>query len=285
MKRNGAIIRSKRFWIIILAVLIVAVAAAVICSQWLGKDGQDDPKKGYEIIQSQYVDWSIPSECMTFLKYENEVNGNVVSDMFNMQVGAEEVPIFRFDFGDENAGDWLGLLTVDGVKIPVVYTVFVTSDEELSALGDSAADRYYMLMDVFNELVQDLNENTAFTSERLLDVGEDREIEMTYWDVTLPGKVTVQEINEDGDYEAIFSGEVVGEMVLLYHVTIGNEQSGTFQGYFELDGVKKAVYAEAYELGERATWTENDYETAYCMMDTINEVLAQIRSNKHYSAK
>jgi len=285
MRKIGAIARSRRFWIIILAVLIAVATTVIICTRWLGGDWQNRPKKGYDIIQSKYVDWAIPSECMAFLKYETEANGNVTSDLFYLQAGSEEVPIFRFDFGDENAGDWLGLLTIDDAKIPVVYTVFVPSDEELSAIDETAIESYYILMDVFNELVQDLNKNPAFTSERLSEVGEDRQMEMTYWDVTLPDKVTVQEKNEGGNYEAIFSGEVVGEMVFLYRVSIGEGQSGVFQGYFEVDGVKKPVFVESYELVERVSWDENDYATAYRMMDTVNDVLQQIRTSKYYSAK
>lgn len=284
MKKFSAIVRSKKFWIVFIAVFMIIVTA-IVCSQLLGEGGRNRKKKGYEVIQSQYVDWFVPSEIMPFLKHETEVNGAVVSDLFYMQTGAEEVPVFRFDFGDENAGDWLGLLTVDDEKIPVVYTVFVLSDEELSAIDETAAERYYALVDAFNEMVQDLNENPDFSSERLLEVGEDRQVGMVYWDVTLPSKMDVHETNEDGNYEAIFSGEVVGEMVILYRVCIGEGKQGVFQGYFEVDGKKQPVFVESYEVAERASWDEKDYATAYRMMDTVNDVLQKIRTSKYYSAK
>lgn len=285
MKKRKISLSGKKHWIVLFSVLAAVAAIVIICCN-LGngstKPGQDDGS--IETIQSKYIDWSVPAECMEFLRYENETTSNTVADMFFLKLGNVEMPIFRFDFGNENAGDWLGMLTVGEERIPVVYTVFMVTDEELAVI-DGAEEKYYRLMDVFNEMVQDLTESNGFATERLLDIGDDTEVKMTYWSVTLPEKITVQEKNEGGKYEAIFSGEVVGEMVLLYHVLIGEGQPGVFQGYFKVDGKKMPVYVESYELGERGTWTENDYAVAYGMMDTVNDVLEQIRTSKYFSAK
>ena len=96
-------------------------------------------------------------------------------------------------------------------------------------------------------------------------------------------EMKVLESSKNGTYEAVFSGEIVGEMVMLYRIRIGGEQIGSRLGYFEIDGVKKPISIESFTLAERESWSEDDYATAYRMMDTVNDVIAQITASKNYS--
>jgi len=52
-----------------------------------------------------------------------------------------------------------------------------------------------------------------------------------------------------------------------------------------VDGVKKPVSVESFDLGERETWSEDDYAAAYQMMDTINHVIETITQSKQFSTE
>ena len=273
---------NKKFVLIVLMVVMVFVGTTACGHQPEGKYQPNN--ESYKVIESKYVDWTIPSKCMEFLKYENEVNNTVVSDMFYMLLDGQEVPVFRFDFGDKNLGDWLGQLTVGEEKIAVVYTVFMVSDEELAGT-EGAHEIYYMIMDVFTNMMNDIEENVNFSTEHPLAVGDDTNMAMTYWTVVLPDTMRVSETTENGNYEAMFAAEVAGERVQLYRVCVGKKQAESFLGYFEIDGVKQPVSVEAFELAERANWSEDDYAAAYRMMDTINNVIEVIMSSKQFSAE
>lgn len=283
MKSNLKNMLTKRLGIIVLAVVLV-VAIIIICgSQMRERKPFLGNRKSFEIIHSEYVDWSVPADCMEFLKYETETNNNVVADMFYMQVGSAEIPIFRFDFGDENAGDWLGLLTVGEEKIPVVYTVFMVSDEELAAV-EGAEEAYYMLMDVFNEMVQDLTANKNFTQEKPIKMsGNEQEAVLTYWTVTLPTEMSYYETNENGTYQAFFYGYIQDEKIALYQVNIGDIIGDSPLGLYKIENEDKTVSITCHDIFDRADWSEDDYAVAYRMMDTINNVIEKITSSEYFS--
>lgn len=283
MKSNLKNMLTKRLGIIVLAVVLV-VAIIIICGSQM-REGKPflGNRKSFEIIHSEYVDWSVPADCMEFLKYETETNNNVVADMFYMQAGSAEIPIFRFDFGDENAGDWLGVLTVGEEKIPVVYTVFMVSDEDLAALGD-AEENYYKLMDVFNEMVKDLSENKNFSPEKPIMVsGSEQIAELTYWTVTLPEEMSWQETKENGTYQVVFYGHIQGEKIAMYQVTIGDEVTENQLGLYNIDGENKVISVVCHDVLDRPDWSEDDNAVAYHLMDTINNVIDQIMSSESFS--
>jgi len=216
--------------------------------------------------------------------HEQSVYGAATTEAFYMKVGdAEEVPLFRIDVGDENLGEWLGLLKTENGDIPVTYTVFTVSDEQLTALGEEASNTYGELMNGFSTLLEGIFSDSRFTTEKPLAVGEDREVQMTYWTVKLPGKVSCSETAENGNYQAIFFGDIQGESVALYTVRIGEIKAESELGLFSVEGTDKPVTIESYDLGERASWSDDDYSAAYRMMDTINHVIETIMSSEQFS--
>ena len=284
MKKYKEIASSKKFWIIILAALVVIAAIVIICSNLGGEKAMFRPDKSeVETIQSNYVEWSIPSECMNYLKYENETTNYNVADMFSMQVGSAEIPIFRFDFGDENAGEWLGLLTIGEEKIPVVYTVFMVSDEELAAI-EGADEVYYMLMDAFNEMVKELSANKNFSAEKPIRVsGNEQEVELTYWAVTLPTEMSCHETYENDTYQVVFYCYIREEKIALYQVNIGDIIADSPLGQYRIDDKDKIVSITCYDIFNRTDWNEDDYALAYHFMDTINDVVDKITSSEYFS--
>ena len=162
-------------------------------------------------------------------------------------------------------------------------TGFAVSNEELAALGKDGSRKYGECMQAYNFMMDGIKADPRFVAERPLAVGENREVKLKYWTVTLPGKMLVQESGKAGNYEAVFFAEVTGEMVLLYRITIADEPVGSLLGYFEIDGVMKPISIESYELAERDSWNDEDYAAANRMMDTINDVIRQVTSSEKYS--
>lgn len=280
MSKIKEIVKNKKLMIIIpVAVLAVAIVAVIACTSG-GEGALFQGLRPVEVIQSKYVKWSVPKEYTEILKYEYEENGDIASDMFSLQLGDKEVPVFRFDFGDENAGDWLGVLTVGEEQIPVVYTVFMMSDEELAAAGDTDG-AYYKLMDLFNQLVKDFEADKNFSTKKPVMVsGSYKEVALTYWTVTLPEEMHCSESNENGTYQALFYGDIHGEKVALYQVNIGDEIAETELGFFQVDGQDKVVSIKVCDIFNRSDWNDDDYAVAYLMVDTINTVIEQITSSE-----
>ena len=260
-------------------IALVAVVVTIVC--FAGEKTEQEPPRWK--IKTHYVDLHLPLEMEGIITSEESTYGTVYTYAFYMNYNGQEIPLWRVDFGDANSVDWIGRLVTDAGDIPVAMTGFVASNEDLTALGEEGAQLYGDCMQGYIVMLEGLMADPRFTTERPVVVGENTEMKLMYWSVTLPSKMTVQENNRNGNYEAVFSGEVVGEMVLLYRICIGEQQTGSLIGYFEIDGQKKPVSAESYALTERESWNTDDYETAYRMMATINDVIQQIMSSKNYS--
>lgn len=264
--------------LVLIAVLVIALA---------GGKTEEKPNQTPQIptvkINTPYIDLLIPEAVAEYITNDESTYGDVYTRAFYMNYGGNELPLWRVDFGDPYAGDWVGILQTEQGDIPVVMTGFAISAEELAALGEEGSQLYGECTQGYSVMIDGIMADPRFTSDRPLEVGEDTEMKLTYWTLTLPGKMSVMESNEGGNYTATFSGEVVGEMVLLYRITIGEEQSGSLLGYFKVDGVKKAVCVESFTLNERESWNEDDYSAAYHMMSTINDVIQQIMASKNYS--
>ena len=124
-----------------------------------------------------------------------------------------------------------------------------------------------------------------FTYEKAIEIGEEAPVSMNYWAVDLPESMWITENTENGNYEATFYTEICGENVALYVVRIGDVKAETELGFFEINGEKLAVSVGSFDLPERATWSTDDYSTAYRMMDTINNVIESIMQSKQFSTE
>lgn len=280
-KQNNKKGKIGRKTVFVLAGAVVALAAIVVVVVCLA-GGQTEKGKPTLKINTPYIDLVLPLELESLVTSDESTYGGIYTRAFYMNYNGEEQPLWRVDFGDPKAGDWIGILKTEGGDIPVAMTGFVIGNEELAALGEEGSRLYGECMQGYSVMLDGIMADPRFTTERPLAVGEDTEIKMAYWTVTLPEKMKVQENSKNGNYEAVFSGEVVGEMVMLYRVWIGGEQTSSQLGYFEIDGVKKPISIESFALAERESWGEDDYATAYRMMDTINDVIEQITSSKNY---
>lgn len=239
-------------------------------------------ESSYLLIETPHISLRLPKEGSEHILHEHETNGSLTTEVFYMIAGEEQIPLYRVDFGSEETGDWLGMLQTEKGNVPVTYTVFMVTDEELAALGENTAETYMSLMNGFNVLLDGILSDSRFTTEKPLDVGEDKAAALTHWNITLPGNMVWTESNVDGVYEAMFYGMILGERTPLYHVRIGGETLQTELGRYIMEGADHAVSVESFDLPQNPSWTEEDYSAAYRMMDTINDVIQAITSSESF---
>ena len=268
-----------KFWLFggLAAVMVIA---AIVTGLIFKRTAPEAPRMK---ISTPYIDLVLPQELEGLVIYDESVYGTICTYGFYLDYDGKETPLWRVDFGDANAGDWVGILDTDQGCVPVAMTLFKLSAEELSALGEEGANLYGACMQAYTVMLDGMKADNRFTDECPLEVGADTVVNLTYWNVTLPDRMEVLENTQGSNYEAVFLGEVAGEMVSMYRICIGEEQAKSLLGYYEIDGIKKAVSVESFSLEGRESWSEDDYTTAYRMMDTINDVLSQITSSEHFT--
>ena len=276
-ERKG--LRGKMGWAIGGAVILLAIAVVLVCLA----GGESAPEKPTFKVETPYIDLLVPLELEGIITSDESTYGNIYTRGFYMNYNGKEQPLWRVDFGDANSGDWIGRLITEAGDIPVAMTGFAITNEELTAMGEEGSQLYGECMQAYGVMMDGIMADPRFTTERPLAIGEDTKVRLKHWTVTLPSNMTVQETSSGDGYEAIFTGEVVGEVVQLYRVRLGGEQTGSLLGYYKIDGVKEPIFVESFTLAERENWNAEDYETAYRMMSTINDVIQQITASKNYS--
>ena len=281
MEKKNKKNEKRRGGILICFVVIIIVFLIIVASV----SNKTEPEKTMMKISTPYVDLLLPSELKSVITSDESTYGSVYTCAFYLTCDGEELPLWRFDFGDPDTGDWVGMLKMENGDISVTMTGFTISVEELAALGKDGSKIYGECMQGYSEMLAGIMADPRFTVERPLAIGEDTQVQLSYWTVTLPDTMSVLENTEDGNYEAMFSAEVVGEQVNLYRVCVGEKQAESLLGYYEVDGVKKSVSVESYDLIERKNWGEDDYTAAYRMMDTINHVIEVIMQSEQFSAE
>lgn len=268
---------GKKTWLIggVAALAVIAViAGGVLLSKKV-------PMLQSVKIHTPYIDLLVPEELKDVITSDESTYGTVYTRAFYMSYGKTELPLWRVDFGDVNAGEWVGMLD----DVPVVMTAFAASEEDLRTLDEEGYKLYNDCMQAYSVMLDGITSDARFSPDRPLVIGEDTTMNLTYWKVTLPNNMQVQEAVEGDNYEAVFSAEVAGEMVPMYRICVGDEQLKSLLGYYEVNGTKKVVSVESFELVVQDTWSEDDYAAAYRMMDTINDVINAIMQSKEFSVE
>ena len=267
--------------LMISAVALVALIV-IIVGVTPGKSGEGKNSSDIK-ISTPYIDLLLPKELESVVTNDESTYGNIYTRAFYMNYGGAELPLWRIDFGDSHDSEWIGVLKTKQGDISISVTVFVISEQELAALDEEGAKLYSECMQGYSVMLDGIMSDSRFTSERPVEVGDETTVKLTYWKVKLPDTMVVSESSTGGNYEAVFSGIIAGAQVPLYRVSIGEKQLESLLGYYKVDGAKKPVSVETYDLSENSTWQQSDFDAAYHMMDTINDVIAQITSSKQFS--
>lgn len=223
-----------------------------------------------------------PMENPEAYVHEQLVTEAGTSEKYYLVQGNEKKLLYSIDFGTEKEGNWLGMIELDTGDTPISYTIYAISDEEMAMLTEEERANYSMLMSGMGTVLDSIMADSRFSEEKVLPVGEEKEAQLTYWSFTLPGNMSWTETEEDGSYQAVFYGSVGGEQVALYTVHLGEPEAQTVLGRYNANGTEQVVSVESFDLTQHDGWTEDDYSTAYRMMDTINLVIETIMAGEQF---
>ena len=232
-------------------------------------------------IETAYGTLAFPEELQDHLHHVEAIEGSIAMEVFYMTGQEGEKELFRIYFADAQAGTHVGYLTVDGLEIPVSYSICEYADEDFSA--EEERQLYYSMMDAFTVVMNSIHDNPNFSQTRAVAPVGDQEAKLRYWKVTLPENVHFTETEENGNYQVTFYGEVSGERIDLYRIGLGEMESESTIGLYTVDGVQMPVVIQTYSLEAYDGWPEEERMVIYNMMASINTVIQSIVTDKNYS--
>lgn len=230
-------------------------------------------------IITKYVSFFYPDKYSEVLQHREVVSEEIVMEIFSMVVNESPVELFRIYFGDEAMGITCGYLTVDGVEIPVTYTICQYDD---NFFDEETKNIYFETMNCFNDIMDSIQSDRRFSIEKAVTPVINTDAVCTYWSFSLPETMEYEERNSSDKYELRFYGNVAGEKIALYTIVLGDTEDNTVLGTYALNGSKKYLKVESYPIEPLESWTDEETELAYTMMGTVNTVLQTIMSNENY---
>lgn len=263
-------------------VLVVCVAVSLIACDGEKKESLrasvDD--KTVEIT-TQYGVLLFPEALLENIKHKEIAEEHVVMEIFSMFCNAGEREVFRIYYGDPNMGAFLGYLNTKEKEIPVTYTLTEYTD---GAFDEEDHILYCNIMNSFGVVLNSIFDDERFSEKRQTELIAEREVNLRYWTVTLPENVECEETAENEPYSVNFYGQVSGERVKLYTISLGLQGDESRLGWFTIDCVQQPVTIETYyESGNYEAWPEEDRMVVFEMMDTINNVISVITEDKNFS--
>ena len=296
MKRTGKMLKGKRWLLTAMTSLMVFAVFATALGQEAGSapavtpagvdtasgEAQPNPEE-QNVASNMYMAYTLPDVTEGAYAYEQEQVDTVVYEKYYLMLNGEKRLMYSINFGQEEEGTWLGLLEDDAGGTAITYTIYPFADDELAALTETQRQGYFELMDGLGTVLTSITEDSRFREDKPLPVGENQLVSLAYWALELPGNMTWTETNKDGEYQVVFSGWVQGEQVPLYTVRIGEIEAQSVLGTYRIGGEEKTLSVESFDLPRREDWTEDDYSTAYRMMETINDVIGVIDASQQFT--
>lgn len=275
-KMNGICCQHVRNILLIVTIMLLLVAC--------GK--KQEPMRAPEDVKTVSIETSygylaFPEETFESLHHMEVTDGVTVMEVFYMVTQEGELELFRIYFDDENMGTPVGYLTVDGIEVPVSYSLCEYADEDF--VDEETRKLYHSMMNGFSVVVNSIYEDTRFSETRAVEEIGDREVKLRHWKVTLPENVQYTETDENGNYRVDFFGIVGGERIDLYMIGLGDIEGETTLGTYTVNGVQKAIVVQTYDMGPYDIWPEEDRTVIYNMMNSINSVIQTIVEDKNYA--
>ena len=276
---------KKLLWIAI-AVLCVAVGIGAFFAI-KNQTGGDGAQLRTVNLKTTYLTLKYPKQYAKYLNYEELRSGADTEIVFTMIHDEIEAELFRLAITTEAPAEYVGYLSVDGqakyVSVliagwdPEIFAEAQT-DEELEK-QEKTTELYYAMLDGVSTVMQSVYADAKFSIAKGVSESEKQERSMTYWKVSIPATIAVEEVEENGIYRATFSCDIGGKTVKLYTISLGDADAESVIGQFVVNGEGRIMSVEVYEAADMA---DADREIAYAMMDTINEVLEAIRADQNF---
>lgn len=243
--------------------------------------GEEQMQQPMVEVQTKYTVLSYPESYKDVLSHQEIVSDAVTMEIFSMEAETGAMELFRIWFGDDTTGSVAGYLNVDGTEIPVSYTICQYNDDEFA--DEDVRKMYCETMNCINDIMDGIHSDERFSTEKAQSPVENGEINLAYWTFTLPSSMECEEIEENGQYEVSFYGNVAGEKIALYTISVGDTERNTVLGTYVINGEAKTLSLESYEIVPVEGWSDAEWESVYAMMATINDVLPVIMSSENFS--
>lgn len=247
----------------------------------------------HTVILAYDVAVQLPAGYEDVLVHTQKTQGERIEESFAMRVGEMEIPLYRICFGGAD-GNRLGALRTEAGEIDVTYEVLPLPENQLAAMNAETVGIYDVMLDSVNAVFDGFAADSRFSAgnhsvadsraaaERT-DAEEYQTAEMTFWTVSLPAGMTWTEYADESSYRAVFSGMIRNEVVELYSVHVGGEAASSVLGTVTVDGEARTVSVESFDLSRHEGWSEPDFEKAYLMLDSINDIIQVIVESDSFS--
>lgn len=233
------------------------------------------------VMQTKYLDLSYPEIYADVLLHQEVISDMTTMELFSLKTHGGTMELFRIYFGDETVGSVAGYLSLDGTEIPVTYTICQFNDDEFP--DEEVRALYYDTMNCFNDLMDSLQADDRFHTQKVQTPVENTEIVLSYWSFILPKTMECEEYDSNRQYKVTFFGNVSGDRVALYTICLGEPSVETVLGTYFINGEAKILSLESYDIIPTGEWTDESQEAAYDMMATVNDVLRVIMSDENFS--
>ena len=269
-------------YVILLLMLLVLLLSIVACnSNILQNDSETDDAVATVEIKTTLALLKFPEKLIDNMYYEEVHEGNELHVIFYMVRQNGEWEIFRIIFGDDTIGTLMGYLETDSGEISVSYLLAQHSGDDFSE--DEDWDWYYKMMDAVGVVLLSIQENNEFHENGSVKNIGSHEATFRYWKLNVPSNIHYNESEENGSYCIEFYGQIGEEIVELYTIALGHLPTGVNFGSYTVNGKSVPVMIATCDVTEYDHWTDVEKDTLYQMMDSLNDVIAQIRSSKLYS--
>lgn len=235
------------------------------------------------IIDSAYCQLLFPAQYCKYLRYDEYTQGAVTTQIFSFVKEDMNLELFRIYYGDAETGEPLGMLNTGTGDVPITFTAHTFGEESFA--DEESWLIYNGMMDGFSVVLNSIYVDSRYMPNQSAEPSQTQDVELSFWTVDLPEEITWEETQEGGNYQVDFFGNVNGEKIPLYRVSIGDTPLKTVLGNYTINGTAKPVSVEACDMPTMEGWPEREVTRLYDLMETINDVIQVIMSSEEYSAE
>lgn len=244
-----------------------------------GEQGEDAVSADGFVIETSVCDICIPAEYEESLRHVETVQDGNVMEVFYANHDDVDLEAFRILFSTDETEKDIGVMKTENGDYYVSVTVSEYYEEEFA--DDVIKEKYYAAMSALNAVLESVQMNENFAEKKDVEI-ENVNNQFQYWEVTLPANMEWEESDENG-YFVTFYGNVNGEKVKLYAVSMGETALVNQIGYYNMDDGWVTVTMESYELPSTDGWAESAETELYTMMSSINAVLDSIMASENFA--
>ena len=234
------------------------------------------------VIETAVCPLQFPAMYSELLNHVEVVEDDTVMEIFYMVQGDRELELFRIYFSSKETDNDLGFLKTENGNRYITLSICDRSDEEFD--DSEIREQYYAMMGSIDTVLASIQNNGSFSKKGEVEM-DLADVSLKHWNISIPGNMEWEEASQDGNYHVTFYGNVNGEKLKLYEVSVGEPELKSVLGIYTIDGVSKLVSVENSELPVTDGWTEKAVTELYTMMATINDVINVIMSSENFSAE